>query len=164
MFRLGFLPSIWQRWLDVCFVSSTKNSLIETIGYIKVHLSTLTNLFVDPVNLLMQRHDDEVRNNVIHPLCDLGPCPPPLPSSRYANAMEVGEKPSEVEKEKEKKEQKRKNRGKAKQKERGVRMRPRRKNKKCHNCSPSSADARHSSKGAAQEVALPPPTPLPCSF
>lgn len=72
-FRLGFLPSIGKD--GSTFVSfPPQRKVDETIGYIKVHLSTLTNLFEDRVNLLMQRHDDEVRNNVIHPsvIC---PCP-----------------------------------------------------------------------------------------
>lgn len=80
---IGIAAFDWQIWVDVCFVSSTNKSgdfLFETIGYIKGTYLYIDKLVCRPGKLLMQRHDDGVRNNVIHPSVILSL---PLPSSRH---------------------------------------------------------------------------------
>lgn len=100
---IGIAAFDWQIWVDVCFVSSTYKSgdfLFETIGYIKGTYLYIDKLVCRPGKLLMQRHDDGVRNNVIHPSVILSL---PLPSSRHRSDGS-GDKQTRQGKEKRKKE------------------------------------------------------------
>lgn len=112
---IGIAAFDWQIWVDVCFVSSTNKSgdfLFETIGYIKGTYLYIDKLVCRPGKLLMQRHDDEVRNNVIHPSVILSL---PLPSSGHASDRYWRQPKNMARERKEKKKKKKKEQGNGEQ-------------------------------------------------
>lgn len=107
----------------------------------------------------MQRHDDEVRNNVIHPLCNLAFLAPFRPLAN-AKSDGSGDKSQTTEKEKQKRKEKRQG---EKRKKKGSKTDDQRGNQKCHNA-PQFARLQDTAANAQAKNTHFPSHPLPCPF